>query len=335
MKVVPRAGHCSSRPSSCGHTRERTSAEGPAPRQAEPLGKQVAEAMDARAIAPHSDVLERAAALSAALGWPATTAQRVWAFGPDAVGPNLMVDATGGGGGARGGGQGRGASTSEGRDRCGVRVGLQGPRSAPRAAPPAAPPRTARWLLALTAAASLRASRSCLARSFAEHGPLSLILSQEGVLCEEPLRGVAFSILDAALDGNAVQRGGGQIIPTARRVMYAAQHLSAPRLMEPVLLVDLRGPEHTHREVQPPRPRPFSGRCLREKQQPVGGQESVGPTPPCGVFATAADERARAPGDAHGEAAARGSLSSRSSARARPPPPPPLPSGHAASLTPY
>ena len=102
MKVVPRAGHCSSRPSSCGHTRERTSAEGPAPRQAEPLGKQVAEAMDARAIAPHSDVLERAAALSAALGWPATTAQRVWAFGPDAVGPNLMVDATGGGAGPAG-----------------------------------------------------------------------------------------------------------------------------------------------------------------------------------------------------------------------------------------
>jgi len=77
-------------------------AEGPVPRQAEPLGKQVTEAMDARAIAPHSDVLERAAALSAALGWPATTAQRVWAFGPDAVGPNLMVDATGGGAGPAG-----------------------------------------------------------------------------------------------------------------------------------------------------------------------------------------------------------------------------------------
>jgi hypothetical protein len=120
------------------------------------------------------------------------------------------------------------------------------------------------------------------------------------VLCEEPLRGVAFSLLDSALDGNAVQRGGGQIIPTARRVMYAAQHLSAPRLMEPVLLVDLRGPEHTHLEVQPPRPRPCSQRCPREKQQPVGGQESsewhprYGPTPPCGVFATAADERGRA-----------------------------------------
>jgi hypothetical protein len=77
-------------------------AEGPVPRQAEPLGKQVTEAMDARAIAPHSDVLERAAALSGALGWPATTAQRVWAFGPDAVGPNLMVDATEGGAGGAG-----------------------------------------------------------------------------------------------------------------------------------------------------------------------------------------------------------------------------------------
>ena len=41
---------------------------------------------------------------------------------------------------------------------------------------------------------------------------------REGPLCEEPLRNVKFKILDATLASNPVHRGGGQIIPTARRV---------------------------------------------------------------------------------------------------------------------
>ena len=54
---------------------------------------------------------------------------------------------------------------------------------------------------------------------------------QEGVLAEERLRGVGFSILDASLDGHPMRRGDGQIIPTARRALYAAQLMSASRLM--------------------------------------------------------------------------------------------------------
>jgi elongation factor 2 len=36
---------------------------------------------------------------------------------------------------------------------------------------------------------------------------------------------------------------GGQILPTARRVFYAAILCAAPRLMEPVYLVEIQAPE--------------------------------------------------------------------------------------------
>ena len=36
------------------------------------------------------------------------------------------------------------------------------------------------------------------------------------------IRNVKFKILDAVVAGEPIQRGGGQIIPTARRVAYSA-----------------------------------------------------------------------------------------------------------------
>ena len=44
-------------------------------------------------------------------------------------------------------------------------------------------------------------------------------VAKEGVLAEESLRGVRFNIQDAELHNDAIHRGGGQIIPTARRVI--------------------------------------------------------------------------------------------------------------------
>jgi len=67
--------------------------------------------------------------------------------------------------------------------------------------------------------------------------------SKEGVLCEENMRGVRFNIYDVTLHADAIHRGGGQIIPTARRVMYASQLTAAPRLLEPVYLVEIQCPE--------------------------------------------------------------------------------------------
>jgi elongation factor 2 len=67
--------------------------------------------------------------------------------------------------------------------------------------------------------------------------------SKEGVLCEENMRGVRFNIHDVTLHTDAIHRGGGQIIPTARRVLYACVLTASPRLMEPVYLVEIQCPE--------------------------------------------------------------------------------------------
>jgi elongation factor 2 len=54
------------------------------------------------------------------------------------------------------------------------------------------------------------------------------------------MRGVRFNIYDVALHTDAIHRGGGQIIPTARRVLYACQLTAEPRLMEPVYLCEIQ-----------------------------------------------------------------------------------------------
>lgn len=63
---------------------------------------------------------------------------------------------------------------------------------------------------------------------------------REGPLCEEAVRGVRFRLIDATIASDAVHRGAGQIIPTARRVCYSAMLTAAPRLMEPMLSVEIQ-----------------------------------------------------------------------------------------------
>ena len=69
-------------------------------------------------------------------------------------------------------------------------------------------------------------------------------VTKGGVLCDESVRGGRWNILDCTLHADAIHRGGGQIIPTTRRVMYAAQLTACPRLLEPVYLVEIQCPEH-------------------------------------------------------------------------------------------
>ncbi|CAG7720510.1 unnamed protein product, partial [Allacma fusca] len=61
--------------------------------------------------------------------------------------------------------------------------------------------------------------------------------TREGPLCEEPIRNVKFKILDAGISNEPINRGGGQVIPTSRRVAYSAFLMATPRLMEPYLFV--------------------------------------------------------------------------------------------------
>jgi len=65
---------------------------------------------------------------------------------------------------------------------------------------------------------------------------------REGPLCDEPMRNVKFKILDASIAPEPIHRGGGQVIPTARRVAYSAFLMATPRLMEPVFFVDITAP---------------------------------------------------------------------------------------------
>jgi U5 small nuclear ribonucleoprotein component len=74
---------------------------------------------------------------------------------------------------------------------------------------------------------------------------------REGPLCDEPIRNVKFKILDAAIADQALHRGGGQVIPTARRVCYSAFLMAAPRLMEPILSVDVQCPADCVQAVYP------------------------------------------------------------------------------------
>lgn len=52
--------------------------------------------------------------------------------------------------------------------------------------------------------------------------------SKEGASAEGNMRGVCFEICDAVLHADTIHRGGGQVIPTFRRVIYAFQLTAKP-----------------------------------------------------------------------------------------------------------
>jgi len=57
-----------------------------------------------------------------------------------------------------------------------------------------------------------------------------------GVLIEEPMRGFRMNIVDCELMADAIHRGAGQMVPTARRLCYSCQIAAKPNLFEPVYL---------------------------------------------------------------------------------------------------
>merc|ERR1711964_321766 len=63
------------------------------------------------------------------------------------------------------------------------------------------------------------------------------------LLCEENMRGVRFDIHDVTLHTDAIHRGGGRIIPTARRCFYACMLTASPAILEPVYLVEITCPD--------------------------------------------------------------------------------------------
>jgi len=66
--------------------------------------------------------------------------------------------------------------------------------------------------------------------------------TKEGPLCEENLRGCRFNLVDVVMHTDSIHRGAGQIMPAARRAVFAAELLSKPTLYEPFFLVDITCP---------------------------------------------------------------------------------------------
>jgi elongation factor 2 len=63
-----------------------------------------------------------------------------------------------------------------------------------------------------------------------------------GPLTGEPIRGVKFMLHDGVFHSDSVHRGGDQIMPAARRAMYASMYTAGIRLMEPIYVCEIQCP---------------------------------------------------------------------------------------------
>lgn len=68
--------------------------------------------------------------------------------------------------------------------------------------------------------------------------------SGKGPLCEEPMRGVRFNLHDVTMHADAIHRGAGQVMPTARRCLYASMLTAQPAIMEPIYQVEIQVPDN-------------------------------------------------------------------------------------------
>merc|ERR1712076_190760 len=150
--------------------------------KADPMPDGLSENIENGEVNPRDDFKTRGRYLADKYDYDVTEARKIWCFGPDTNGPNLMIDCS------------KGVQyLNEIKDS--VVAGFQ-------------------WA------------------------------TKEGVMCDENMRNIRFNIYDVTLHADAIHRGGGQIIPTARRVLYACLLTAEPRLMEPVYLVEIQCPEN-------------------------------------------------------------------------------------------
>ncbi|KAH8172899.1 elongation factor tu GTP binding domain-containing protein [Sarocladium implicatum] len=148
---------------------------------AEPIDEELSLAIEGGKVSARDDFKARARILADDFNWDVTDARKIWTFGPDGTGANLLVDQT-------------------------------------------------------KAVQYLNEIKDSVVSGFQW-------ASREGPVAEEPMRSIRFNILDVTLHADAIHRGGGQIIPTARRVLYASALMAEPALLEPVYLVEIQVPE--------------------------------------------------------------------------------------------
>merc|ERR1712054_150028 len=126
-----------------------------------PLTDDLSDLIESEKVGPKSDPKERGRILVDDFGWEKDETQKIWCFGPDTNGPNMLID---------------------------VAKGAQ----------------------------FLNEIKDSMDSAFQW-------ATKEGAMCEENMRGVRINIHDCTLHTDAIHIGGGQIIPTARRVYYACE----------------------------------------------------------------------------------------------------------------
>jgi len=175
---------------------------------AQPLAEGLPEIIEKGDMGPKDDLKLRAKRLQEEFDWDKDEAQRIWTFGPENAGPNMLVDAT------------KGVQfMNEIRDSCESAF---------------------QWA------------------------------TKEGVLCDENMRQIRINICDTALHTDAIHRGGGQLIPTARRVYYACELTAGPRLQEPMFLAEITAPLDAMGGVY---------QCLNQRRGIIVEEEPVAGTP--------------------------------------------------------
>jgi len=100
--------------------------------------------------------------------------------------------------------------------------------------------------------------------------------SMGGIICDEALRGCRFNVEDVTLHADSIHRGAGQIMPTTKRVIYACQIVSEPRILEPMYVCDITVPNHAISGV-------YS--TLNARRGVIDGKEDRPGTPLCKVKA--------------------------------------------------
>lgn len=151
-----------------------------------PIGDKLSDLIEDEVIGPKNEAKERSKMLIDAesleeYAWEKDDTQKIWSFGPNTNGPNVLVD---------------------------VAKGVQ----------------------------FLNEIKDSMEGAFQW-------ATREGAMCDENMRGIRFDIHDVTLHTDAIHRGGGQIIPTARRVFYACELTASPAFQEPVFLCEIQTPD--------------------------------------------------------------------------------------------
>jgi len=176
--------------------------------RAQPLSDELSLEIEEDTCGPKTEAKERTRTLVDTYGWDKTDAGKIWCYGPDNCGPNVVVD---------------------------VAKGVQ----------------------------FLNEIKDSVEAAFQW-------ATKEGVMCDENMRGCRFDIHDVTLHTDAIHRGGGQIIPTARRVLYACELTASPAFQEPIFLCEIQTPDDCVGPIY---------QCLTQRRGIVIGEEPIAGTP--------------------------------------------------------